>query len=377
MHTDKLLDSPAALLPFRRWQIRWGSIAFLGLVHVVALVGTPWYIATHAVSTAEWALFGIYMLATGFSITVGYHRLFAHAAFRARAPVRFLLLFFGAASFQQSALKWASLHRRHHQLVDTPADPYNIKHGFWYAHMGWVLFWKHVIDYANVQDLMGDWLAVYQHRHYQAWAIGAGVITPLAAGWAIGHPMGTVILAIALRMFLVFHVTFFINSFAHTFGSAHYDYHSSGRDHWLAALLTNGEGYHNYHHRFPSDYRNGIRWYNWDPSKWLIWTLAQIGLVSHLRRISVFRILDALLETALARAGANPFVEKNPAAAALMQSEHAALVRQAWAWKTLHETKRPTRSAERLFKKVHRSFARRWLNRPQSAEKTFQRSHAG
>jgi len=130
-------------------------------------------------------------------------------------------------------------------------------------------------------------------------------------------------------------------------------------------------GYHNYHHRFPSDYRNGIRWYHWDPSKWLLWTLAQIGLVSHLRRISVFRILDARLETALARAGANPFLEKNQAAAALMQSEHAALVRQARAWSTLHETKQPTRSAERLFKKAHRSFAKRWLNGPQSAEKTF------
>ena len=189
--------------------------------------------------------------------------------------------------------------------------------------------------------------------------------------------MGTVMLAIALRMVLVFHVTFFINSFAHTFGSAHYDYRSSGRDHWLAALLTNGEGYHNYHHRFPSDYRNGIRWYNWDPSKWLIWTLAQIGLASHLRRIPVFRILDARLETDLARAGADPFVEKDQAAAALMKSEHAALIRQARAWETLHETKRPTRSAEGLFKKAHRAFARRWLNRPQSAEKTLQRSHAG
>ena len=130
--------------------------------------------------------------------------------------------------------------------------------------MGWILFWKHVIDYANVRDLMGDRLAVNQHRHYQSWAIGAGVILPLAAGLAIGHPMGTVLLAIVLRMVLIFHVTFCINSFAHTFGSAHYDYHSSGRDHWLAALLTNGEGYHNYHHRFPSDYRNGIRWYHWD-----------------------------------------------------------------------------------------------------------------
>jgi len=177
MHTDKLLDSSAALLPFRRWQIRWESIAFLGLIHAVACVGTPWYIATHVVSRAEWALFGMYMLATGFSITVGYHRLFAHAAFRARAPVRFFLLFFGAAAFQQSALKWASLHRRHHQLVDTPADPYNIQQGFWYAHMGWILCWKHVLEYTNVQELLGDRLVVSQHRHYQWWAIGAGVLT--------------------------------------------------------------------------------------------------------------------------------------------------------------------------------------------------------
>src|SRR4029450_7769542 len=127
MHTEKLRDAPAALLPFRRWKIRWGSIAFLGLLHAVALVGTPWYIATHAVSTAEWALFGIYTLATGFSVTVGEHRLFAHTAFRACAPVRFLLLFFGPPSFQQSALKGPPLHPPHHQLVDPPADPYNIK----------------------------------------------------------------------------------------------------------------------------------------------------------------------------------------------------------------------------------------------------------
>jgi hypothetical protein len=96
-----------------------------------------------------------------------------------------------------------------------------------------------------------------------------------------------------------------------------------------------------------------------------------------LRRIPVFRILDARLETDLVRAGADPFVEKDQAAVALMQSEHAALVQQARAWETLHKTKRPTRSAERLFKKAHRAFARRWLNGPQAAEKTFQRSNAG
>ena len=160
--------------------------------------------------------------------------------------------------------------------------------------------------------------------------------------------MGTVILAIVLRMVLIFHVTFCINSFAHTFGSAHYDYHSSGRDHWLAALLTNGEGYHNYHHRFPSDYRNGIRWYHWDPSKWLIWTLAQIGLASHLRRIPVFHPRRASGNGSGAR-WRGPICRKGPGRGA--HAIRARRTRSAGpAWATLHKTKRPTRSAERLFK---------------------------
>ena len=102
---------------------------------------------------------------------------------------------------------------------------------------------------------------------------------------------------VEIRLVVVFHVTFFINSFAHTFGSQDYDPHSTARDSWICAILTNGEGYHNYHHRFPSDYRNGIRWYHWDPTKWLVWSLARIGWARDLNRTPPAQIEAARVET--------------------------------------------------------------------------------
>src|SRR6185436_18588993 len=103
---------------------------------------------------------------------------FAHTAFKANAAVRFFVLFFGAAAFEQSALKWASQHRRHHQYTDTEKDPYNIKQGFFYAHVGWIMFWKHSVDYSNVKDLQKSRLVMSQHRRYQWWSMTAGVVTP-------------------------------------------------------------------------------------------------------------------------------------------------------------------------------------------------------
>jgi stearoyl-CoA desaturase (delta-9 desaturase) len=107
-------------------------------------------------------------------------------------------------------------------------------------------------------------------------------VAPLVVGMMTGHLLGAFLLSVCTRITLVSHSTFCINSVCHTFGKATYDPASSARDHWFVALLTNGEGYHNFHHRFPSDYRNGIRWYHWDPSKWTIQFLAALGLVERL-----------------------------------------------------------------------------------------------
>lgn len=292
------METADPLTYVQRRKIRWGSVLFLGAVTLVAVVGAPLYAMRYGVSASEWALFAFYFAATSFATTIGYHRLFSHASFEAHPWVRFFLLFFGAATFQQSALKWASLHRTHHRFTDTHRDPYNIKRGFFHAHVGWILFYKQSVDYENVSELKHDPLVTHQHAHYRAWSLVAGLFVPLAIGAMTGHLLGAFVFAVALRLFLVLNSAFFINSFAHTFGEGSYDLESSAKDHWLGAILTNGEGYHNYHHRFPGDYRNGTLWHHWDPTKWAIWLLSRIGLAKNLRSTPTDRIREAVPPTA-------------------------------------------------------------------------------
>ncbi|HTL46713.1 MAG TPA: fatty acid desaturase [Verrucomicrobiae bacterium] len=265
-------------------QTRWVGIIFFIVLHAVGLIGTPLYLIYHGASAAEWVLFGSFFALTSLAITVGYHRFFAHVCFKANPVIRFLLLFFGAATFEQSALKWASQHRQHHQFTDTDQDPYNIKRGFWYAHMNWILLYKHRVNYDNVKDLQKSKLVMNQHFYYSLWSVGAGIALPMLIGVLIGHPLGAFIMAVNLRLVLVIHSAFFINSWAHMFGTRNYDGTISARDNWFGVFLTNGEGYHNFHHRFPNDYRNGIRWYDWDPSKWLIFGLSKLNLTWDLKR---------------------------------------------------------------------------------------------
>lgn len=255
----------------------------------------PWYVHRYGVSLHEILLTLFFILATGLGITVGYHRYFAHATFKTHPVIEFLILFFGAAAFEQSALTWSSGHRDHHRYVDTDLDPYSIKKGFWYAHIGWMTLWKQAPDYRNAKDLLKNKIVMHQHYHYPLWGLVSGILLPVLIGALMGHALGALILAVFFRISFVYHATFCINSVCHTFGKATYDIHATARDHWFVAILTNGEGYHNFHHRFPTDYRNGIRWYHWDPSKWLIAGLSRLGLAWDLKQVSGFSILQARL----------------------------------------------------------------------------------
>ena len=278
-------------LPTR--QVRWLGLVFFIVLHVVGIIGTPLYIYYHGITAPEIALFLFFAAATGMSVTMGYHRLFAHSTFKASPIVRFLLLFSGAATFEESALKWSSQHRQHHRFTDTEHDPYGVDRGFWHAHIGWILFWRHRTNYDNVRDLRKSRLVSHQHDHHAWWSIGAGVALPMLIAWWIGHPLGGFIMAVCLRIVIVLHSSFFVNSFAHTFGAKTFNRDQSARDNWLGALLTNGEGFSNFHHRFPADYRNGVRWYHWDPSKWCIYILSRLGLAWDLKRTSDQRIAQA------------------------------------------------------------------------------------
>ena len=266
---------------------RWWSIIFLYGISAVAVIGCPAYLIVHGgVHPGTVWLFAGMGAASLTGITAGYHRLYAHSTYQANAVYRFVMLALGAATFQQSALKWTSLHRTHHKYTDTERDPYNIKKGFFYAHMGWILFYRRTIDFSNVKDLKKSKLIMNQHQYFQWWALGFGVLMPAVIGILYGHLFEALLFGVAARMAVVFQVTFFINSFAHTFGKATHGTEISARDNWLGAVLTAGEGYHSFHHRFPNDYRNGVRWYHWDPSKWFIWTSSHLGWVWGLKRTS-------------------------------------------------------------------------------------------
>ena len=228
---------------------------------------------------------GMYFLCS-LSISGGYHRLFSHRAYRSSGIVRLFYILFGAASFQSSVLNWASDHRDHHAQTDRKDDPYNIMKGFWWAHMGWLFYKKSApADYANSKDLLGDRLVQFQDRHYAVLALGTGLLLPTLVAWAWGDAMGGLLVGGFLRLLVQDHATFCINSLAHTVGRRPYSVNVSARDSLLATLLTMGEGYHNYHHCFPGDYRNGVRFYHYDPTKWCVWLLSKIGLTRDLKRV--------------------------------------------------------------------------------------------
>ena len=272
----------------------WINTAFLAVVHVLGV----WGIYYLTVNFSWWTLgLGLLWFAfCGLSITGGYHRLFSHPTYKAAWPLRLFYALFGAASVQNSAIKWSSDHRRHHGKVDTYADPYNINEGFWWAHIGWVLHklaQPRVLD--NVNDLKKDPILRFQHKYYVPLAVVFGGLLPWGLGFLWGDPVGALLVAGFTRLMIQYHATFAVNSVAHYIGKRPYSDKSSARDSFITAIITLGEGYHNFHHSFQLDYRNGVRWWQLDPTKWFVWTMSKVGVTSDLRRVSNERIEAALL----------------------------------------------------------------------------------
>ena len=337
----------------------WNIIIFFAVTTAIALIGTPLYLYRYGISLWEVLLTLFFVVATGMSITVGYHRLYAHSAFKTNPFIEFLVLFFGAAAFEQPALIWCSGHRDHHRYVDTEEDPYSIKKGFWYAHIGWMTLWKQEPNFSNVTDLSKNKLLMHQHDHYMLWAVGAGILFPVLLGALSGHALGAFVLAVCARLTFVYHATFCINSVCHTFGKATYDIDATAKDHWFVAMLTNGEGYHNYHHHFPTDYRNGIRWYHWDPSKWAIAFLAKIGWATGLRCTPVFQILRARLaaqKTLVSRSAGR--LRESSRAMRILDWNHRLLEQKLQEWESSRE--RASIEFEKRAREVFETRLRRW-----------------
>ncbi len=317
-------------IPFER--VDWVNSSFLIGTTIVTCTAVPVYLWKYGLDLFQAGMFLFLAIATGLSITLGYHRLFSHMAFQAKWPVRLATLIFGAAAFENSVLAWVSDHRRHHKHVDHDDDPYDISKGFFWAHMGWILFkTTPAPPWDNVADLRKDPLVMWQTKYCIAIAIVVSFVIPPALGYLhngwVGALGGLLIAGVA-RVVAVQHMTFFINSLCHTVGNQPYSNKCSARDSWFMALFTFGEGYHNYHHEFQHDYRNGVKWWQWDPTKWTIWTLEKLRLVTGLRRVPEDKILLAQLADARRRLGAHiacPKVSANARLHALLQAKDAKL----------------------------------------------------
>ncbi|CAG8364622.1 unnamed protein product [Penicillium salamii] len=234
----------------------------------------------------------IYGIIRGLCITAGYHRLWAHKAYSANSCLKLVFAVIGAGAGQGAIKTWCRDHRAHHRYVDTEQDPYSVQKGFFHAHIGWIIFKKdrspsstEATGRVDISDLKSDPIVEWQRCYYWQLLLLMGYMVPMAVcglGW--GDYLGGFVLAGCLGTSGVQQGTFCINSVAHWIGSQPYQTTKSPRDNFFAAFLTFGEGYHNFHHEFPIDYRNGIRWYDYDPTKWLIWLCGQFGFASNLRR---------------------------------------------------------------------------------------------
>lgn len=284
------------------WRLDIVNASFLTGIPILAAIGMVWYTMNHGVSIAELSIFGFMYIACGLSITAGYHRLFSHRTHKGAWPLRLFYALFGAGAFQNSAIKWCSDHRRHHLVTDTDDDPYSVLKGFFWAHIGWVMVSQDEAIVEKVEDLEADPILAFQDRHIFLLGFLVGMVLPGAAGWYLIGGMtgflGGFIWGGLFRVVIVHHATFLINSAAHTWGTQPYSTANTSRDSPLLSLFTYGEGYHNFHHTFQADYRNGHKWHHWDPTKWWIRGFSFIKMTSDLHRIPDKTIESRKMKTA-------------------------------------------------------------------------------
>ena len=304
--------------------INWAAALMLGLTTLPVILVLPFYLWNHAVGGAVWIWALVFLCLNELSITAGYHRLWAHRAYKAHPALKMFYAVFGAMAVQNSILIWATAHRVHHAHVDdVDRDPYSAKRGFWFSHLGWMLrdYPAAKPDFTRVPDLLEDKIVMTQHKYY-LWFAGLSNFAPvILLGALYGDVAGFVLVAGFLRLFLSHHLTFFINSLAHFWGRQPYTTTNTARDNDFLAVLTWGEGYHNYHHLFQWDYRNGIRWWQFDPTKWWIASWASVGLASDLRRVPEFKIQHArvMCQFERARAAMEKGLEKGSAHARYLE----------------------------------------------------------
>jgi stearoyl-CoA desaturase (Delta-9 desaturase) len=290
---ERNANMTAAILPF---------VAFLAAI--VLLWNT-------AVSARDLVIFVVMYLVTGLGVTVGYHRLFTHRAFDAPRPMKYLWAVLGSMAVQGPLIDWVADHRKHHAFTDVEGDPHSPHHdhgegfkgaveGLWYAHMGWLFVTQGTSEKRRfARDLLED-RGMRKISRAFPWLVLLGLAIPFALGYGLSGSIAGGLTALLwggfVRIFMVHHVTWSVNSVCHFFGRRRFDTDDYSTNVFWLALPSFGESWHHNHHAFPRSARHGLRWYELDPSGLVILGMKKLGLASNVVLVS--------RERQLARSGA-------------------------------------------------------------------------
>ncbi|KIJ39016.1 hypothetical protein M422DRAFT_781163 [Sphaerobolus stellatus SS14] len=255
------------------------------------------------ITSWEWKtfiFFCVYLYVTSTAFVAGYHRLWSHRAFVPTKPLEYTLAFFASAAFMRTMVWWARDHRAHHRYIDSELDPCMPKHNFFWRHFGWFTVRQSYVAPVDLSDLFSNPVVQWQLKWIWPMSIFSSFLLPmLVAGLGWGDWWGGLFYAGFLRVNIMHHGTLFANSLAHWVGDQHFDDRTSPKDFFFTNIVTFGEGYHNYHHQFPMDYRVGIEWWQFDPAKWFLYACYCIGLVTQINRAPENEIKKAELSMEL------------------------------------------------------------------------------
>ncbi len=278
------------------------------ILPIIVFIMCYLYIRVYGIGLTEICLFILGYYGCNIAVGVGLHRLWSHESYKTNKYIEFILALLSSGTLQGPILSWASNHLNHHRYTDTEHDPHspfkykNPIKGFLWAHIGWMLVGEgsyKFIDRITMVKLGKNKILKWQLRYYWQIATIMNTIVPALVGILIGQKLLYAyagIVFIGMARICQQHLTFCVNSLCHFLGSKGYTKGTAGDIWWLAILLL-GENWHNFHHAFPSDYRNGVKWYHFDVHKWIIYIMNKLGLAWDLKRTANIRVNARISQT--------------------------------------------------------------------------------
>ena len=256
--------------------LNWVNIAFFAVLHIGALLALiPGTFNWRAVGVA----FVLYWVTGGLGITLGFHRLVTHRSFQTPKWLEYFLALCGTLACQGGPFEWIGMHRIHHLHSDQDLDPHDSNKGFWWSHLGWMIHHAPAQDELSryIKDISDDPVYQFYQKNMIGIQVALGVLLLLLGGWSF------VIWGIFVRVVVVYHCTWLVNSATHKFCYRRHESGDNSTNCWWVALLVFGEGWHNNHHAFQYSARHGLRWWEFDLTWLTVCLLQTLGLATNVK----------------------------------------------------------------------------------------------